>query len=187
MMKKYTILFLLLLLVMDLFSCSSKKTMTVGSFTFDCPKDMDLTIKEDVEVPDVYRDVQALSYTNEKEEYNERSFILSPDDPHLIFHMSMFWAKPEEGYDLSDFNDMKRAALQKNGGTWTIFNQIEKTEDSIILRAAPYQKTEIQDYGIYYYRWFRKDDGIGYAELFVREDAEVKYRDAIEMILKSMK
>ncbi len=187
MKKKNRIFLFLILLMMTLSSCSSKKTVTAGSFTFDCPKDMELTIAEDVEVPDVYRDVQALSYTNGKEEYGERSFLLSPDDPHLIFHMSMIWAEPEEGYTLSDLNDMKRAGLQKNDGTWTVFTQIEKKDDSIILRAAPNKKTEIQDFGVYYYRWFSKDDGIGYVELYVREDADAKYRDAIETILKTMK
>ena len=187
-MKRFTRFFLMVIICMSLFSCSSKKTVTAGSFTFDCPKDMEWIITEDVEVPDVYRDVQYLMYSNEKEEYGERSFIRSPDDPHFILDMEMIWVKPEEApYTLSELNDMKRAGLQKNGGTWTVFTQIEKKEDSIILRAAPYQKTEIQDYGVWYYRWFDKEDGTGYVELYVREDADAKYQDIIVSILKSIR
>ncbi len=183
MRKKISLLITLIIcLSVSLFSCSSKKSVTLGSFAFDCPSDIELTVIE-TEKADAFKDVQSVRYVDEKEEYERTFFVDTPE--HLVFQMDMIWVEQQEGVSLSDLNNARRSDFLKND-TWTVLEQIEEKEDSIILRAAPY-KEDIRDMGIYYIRYYKKGDGIGYINLLIREDAEEKYRDAVEMILKTMK
>ncbi len=174
------------LLFLVLLSCSSKVTkvtMTFGSFTFDCPNSMRWASAV-FEVPDTYRDEQHLYFFDDNEEY-VKNFVFAGGDQRVVFTMTMIWTEPEEGLTLADYNSNRRAHLLKEG-IWTIISQIEETENSIILRAAPY-KERIQDYGVQYTKWFKKDDWMGYVNLIIREEADAKYRNVIEGILKSVK
>lgn len=178
------ILTLLVFVVVCLCSCSSNETIKSGSFTLECPKDLELVESEDIQ-NGIYREVHYLTYSGE-DKY-DRTYLFGQED-NEVFEITLILNEKEPGKTAIDYSSEMRASLTDhgNGGWWTVFSEIENKEDSISFKASPNRK-EIQDYGVQYYRFFEKDGGIAVVQITVREDANNKYENTIKQILNSVK
>ncbi|MBR3358506.1 MAG: hypothetical protein IKG46_11885 [Solobacterium sp.] len=92
----------------------------------------------------------------------------------------------EDGLSIEDYTKARLKSLSGNNNIWSVISTIEKKEDSIITRAAPYYEA-VQDMGVHYFRFFKKDDKVALIDITVREEADEKYRKAVETILKTAK
>lgn len=176
-----SIIFLCLIL---LCSCSSNKTIKCGSFDLTCPKDIDLKQKEASKV-DFYRENYVFVCYDDTVSY-ERNFLFSEEEEDCVFTMDLIYADLAQGDDIKKYASDMRASLMNHDGIWTLQSVIEEKDDSVIFKAAPYRK-EIEDHGVIYCRYFLKGDGVGFACIFVREEADDKYGKIIESILKKLK
>ena len=175
-----SIIFLCLIL---LCSCSSNKTIKCGSFDLAYPKDIDLKQKEASKV-DSYRENYVFACYDDAAAY-ERNFLFSEEED-CVFTMELIYADLAQGDDIKKYASDMRASLMNHDGIWTLQSVIEEKDDSVIFKAAPYRK-EIEDHGVIYCRYFLKDDGVGFARIIVREEADDKYGKIIESILKKLK
>jgi len=175
-----SVIFLCLIL---LCSCSSNETIKCGSFDLAYPKDIDLRQKEASKV-DSYRENYVYACYDDAAAY-ERNFLFSEEED-CVFTMELIYADLAQGDDIKKYASDMRASLMSHDRIWTLQSVIEEKDDSIIFKAAPYRK-EIEDHGVFYCRYFLKDDGVGFARIIVREEADDKYGKIIESILKKLK
>ena len=154
-----------------------------GSFDLAYPKDIDLKQKEASKV-DSYRENYVFACYDDAAAY-ERNFLFSEEED-CVFTMELIYADLAQGDDIKKYASDMRASLMNHDRIWTLQSVIEEKDDSVIFKAAPYRK-EIEDHGVIYCRYFLKDDGVGFARIIVREEADDKYGKIIESILKKLK
>ena len=119
-----------------------------------------------------------------EENANYKREFRSPEE--CVFEMAVLIDPGEDGLSIEDYTKARLKSLSGNNNIWSVISTIEKKEDSIITRAAPYYEA-VQDMGVHYFRFFKKDDKVALIDITVREEADEKYRKAVETILKTAK
>ena len=178
-MRKIISGILILFLGAVLISCCSDERLKLGTFTLRYPSNLNIS-EISCEAPETYQEYHYLQCLEKDAAYKKE--FLSEDE--CVFEVYAILNEAIDGKTIENYTNERRASLVKNDGIWSVFSTIEETEESIITRAAPNHE-EIQDMGVRYFRFFRKDKGIALIEVIVREEADEKYRSAIETILKN--